>query len=578
MLVSPERTIRELHSKGLWGDTTLSDLFFRNVAQHDDRTALVDAHNRASLVDGPAKRLSYRELGAQTNALSHQLVSLGLEKDDIVLVQMPNIAELVLTYLAALQIGVVISPVAMQFREHELAHITRRLRPRAFVTCSQFKGFDHVGLAEACCDELDYDILVWGDEVAEPHFALSRATDGVGLQGTGADASLADSAQRTLVSADDVATICWTSGTEGVPKGVPRSHNHWISIGHATYDAAAIGPGEALLNPFPLINMASIGGLFMSWLQSGGRLVLHHPLDLAVFLRQIEEEEIQHTVVPPALLNMILLDDKLKALANFESVRTISSGSAPLPPAMTRAYSDDFGVEIVNLFGSNEGVALASGPGDVSDPELRAAVFPRFGRSELTWKNRVSSHVETQLRDLETDEEILEPGHTGEMLVRGATVFDGYFGPDGLDRKDFTEDGFFRTGDLFQIAGDGDAFAFYRFVGRCKQLIIRGGMNISPEDVEAVLSGHPQLAEVAVVGYPDPTMGEKVCAVVVPRPEQRVTLEAITDYLKQRDVAVYKLPERVRVVEALPRNPMNKVRRDELRRLAATPADETNSQ
>jgi len=236
---------------------------------------------------------------------------------------------------------------------------------------------------------------------------------------------------------------------------------------------------------------------------------------------------------------------------------------------MVRGYSEEFGIEIVNLFGSNEGMALISGPGDVEDPELRASLFPRFGRPEFGWKNRVSTHIETRLRDLESGAEILEAGRAGEMLIRGATVFSGYYGADELNREAFTDDGFFCTGDLFEIAGEGGESRFYRFVGRCKQLIIRGGVNISPEELETVLGAHPKLSEVAVVGVPDETMGERVCAVVVPQPGQSVTLTEISDYLRERGVAITKFPERLRVVDQLPRNPMNKLVRHELREVAA---------
>ena len=569
MLVSKAHIIDDLRNRGLWGESRITDLFSRNVARHPEWTALVDAPNRPSFTDGAPRRLTHRELAEQTDLMACRLLSLGIAKDDILVVQLPNIAELVITFLAAWKIGAIVSPVAVQFREHKLGHILKRLRPRAFVTCSKFKGFDAAQLAEGCRGELGYDVLVWGDRVDGAHVSLDRALREAPPDDGSAVAALEAHLRRAPVSADDAATICWTSGTEGVPKGVPRSHNHWIAIGHGTHDAIAVRPGEVLLNPFPMVNMASIGGLFMSWVQSAGRLVLHHPLDLGVFLRQIAEEGVQHTVAPPALLNMILRDEKLRATVDFASLRTISSGSAPLSPWMVQGYSREFGIEVVNLFGSNEGMALISGPGDVADPERRASLFPRFGRPEFSWKNRVSAHIETQLRDLASGEEILEPGRVGEMLIRGATVFGGYFGSDELNEKAFTEDGFFRSGDLFEIAGPGDEAAFYRFVGRLKQLIIRGGMNISAEELEMVLGGHPKLAEVAVVGYPDETMGERVCAVVVPRSEQGVTLDEITGYLKEQGVAVYKFPERLSVVDRLPRNPLNKIVRRELREVAA---------
>jgi len=568
MRVSPAHTIEEMRRRGLWGESRITDLFSRNVVQHADWPALVDASNRRSFTDGAPRRLSHRQLAEQVDRLARRLLSLGIAKDDILVVQLPNICELVVTFLAAWKIGAVVSPVAVQFREHELGHILKLLRPRAFVTCSNLKGFDASQLAERCRGGLQYDVLVWGERVGGSHVALDPAL-AEGDAGDGSAADLESRLRSAPVSADDVATICWTSGTEGVPKGVPRSHNHWIAIGHGTHDAIGVGPGEVLLNPFPMVNMASIGGLFMSWVQTAGCLVLHHPLDLEVFLRQIADEGVQHTVAPPALLNMILQDDRLRTTVDFTSLRTISSGSAPLSPWMVQGYAREFDIEVVNLFGSNEGMALISGAADVADPERRASLFPRFGRPEFSWKNRVSSHIETKLCDLESGEEILEPGRTGEMLIRGATVFDGYFRSADLDAAAFTEDGFFRSGDLFEIAGPGEDAAFYRFVGRLKQLIIRGGMNISAEEIEAVLGAHPKLAEAAVVGVPDATMGERVCAIVVPRPGQSVSLDEITGYLQEQGIAVYKFPESLRVVERLPRNPMNKVVRSDLREIAA---------
>ena len=144
------------------------------------------------------------------------------------------------------------------------------------------------------------------------------------------------------VSADDIATICWTSGTEGMPKGVPRSHNHWLAISHAHFEGAGIRHGDILLNPFPLINMAALGGCFMSWLHAAGTLVLHHPLDLPVYLQQIARERPNYAIAPPAVLNMLLKDERLLAQTDLTSLRSIGSGSAPLDPLMIRGFRDRF--------------------------------------------------------------------------------------------------------------------------------------------------------------------------------------------------------------------------------------------
>jgi non-ribosomal peptide synthetase component E (peptide arylation enzyme) len=177
--------------------------------------------------------------------------------------------------------------------------------------------------------------------------------------------------------------------------------------------------------------------------------------------------------------------------------------------------------------------------------------------------------IETRIVDPETGQEILEAGRPGEMQVRGPIVFDGYFGSEELTRNAFTLDGYYRSGDLFQIAGAPGDERYYEFIGRFKQLIVRGGMKISPEELDDLLAAHPDLVEGAVVGIPDSVLGERVCAVVAPRPGKVFSVESLQDYLKSRGVAVYKWPERVIITGQLPRNPMGKVVRGELARMAA---------
>ena len=310
--------------------------------------------------------------------------------------------------------------------------------------------------------------------------------------------------------ADDVLTICWTSGTEGMPKGVPRSHNHWIAGSIAHYDGAQIRPRDRLLNPFPLVNMAAIGGCFMSWLRAAGTLLLHHPFELPVYLQQIAAEKPEYAIAPPAVLMLLLQNEALLKGVDLSCLRCIGSGSAPLPPVMIRAYKERYGIEIINNFGSNEGIALCSGPLEAPDPEQRARLFPRFGRPELDWPQRIAKITHTRLVDPETTVEVLEPARPGEMQIRGPVVFDGYFAAPEVNARSFTDDGWFRTGDLFEIDASG---RYYQFVGRLKQQINRGGVKISPDEIDAVLAEHPDIVEAAVVGYPDEVLGERICAV-----------------------------------------------------------------
>jgi acyl-CoA synthetase (AMP-forming)/AMP-acid ligase II len=562
---TPAERIAQYRERGWWSDETVGDLFARAAAVSPTRTAVIDPANRGALGLGEPRWLSYAELASAVTAMTAQFARLGLRPSDVVLAQLPNTWECVALYLAAARLGIVLSPVAMQYRRHELGQIVALLEPRAVVTVHRFKDFDHAALGAELARACGAHHLVAAGEApagATPLATGPASTDDAARVGAVA-----------LPSADDVFTICWTSGTEGAPKGVPRTHNQWIAISHAHYEVAKIAPGDRLLNPFPMINMAAIGGCFLSWLHAAGTLLLHHPFDPQVYLRQIIEERPQYAIAPPAVLNMLIRDEALLAKIDLSSLRCIGSGSAPLAPAMIAGFRDRLGIEIVNMFGSNEGVSLASGPDEIPDPERRAKYFPRFGRAEIHWPHRVSQSMETRIVDPETGVEILDPGRPGELQVRGATVFDGYFKSPEVTGRAFTADGFFRTGDLFEIAGDEQGLRYYRFAGRHKQIIVRGGVKISPEELDEILAGCPGIAEGAVVGVPDDVMGERICAVVVPKPGAEFGIDQLAAYFEGRGTAAFKRPERLRIVSQLPRNPVGKVVRAELLRIALTPPD-----
>lgn len=556
MIAASEARRKAFRESGWWGDQTLDAMFFANAAAHPDRTALIDALNRSDFAFGEPQRLSYGAMRAEVERLAGALLRAGLAKDDVIMVQLPNISEFVNLYFAAAAIGAVISPVAVQYRSHELSGMIDLVRPRAFVCGTRMKGADHLGVVRP----------LLGDSTLLMTFGPDAPADAIDLDSAPGDAAaLAAHRAATVIDADDVFTICWTSGTTGVPKGVPRSHNHWLAIAPATYQSARLREGEVMLNPFPLINMAAIGGITMSWLKVAGTMVLHHPFDPQVFLGQIASEKPGFTIAPPAVLNMLLQNEALLAAVDLSSLHAIGSGSAPLAPAMVKGFQDRFGIMVINLFGSNEGMSLVTGPDDVPDPEERASFFPRRPLFDPPCGGTPAHHIETRLVPPAGGAEITQPGVPGELQIRGPTLFEGYWQAPEQTAKAFTEDGFFKTGDLFQIEGDG---RFYLFAGRCKDLIIRGGVNISPEEIDQLLGGHPDLAEACVFSLPDPVLGERIGLAAVPRSGCAVTLEQVTGFLRQHDLAVFKLPERLFVLDSLPRNVTNKVMRDEVRELA----------
>ncbi len=562
MILSPDSQIREYTQKGWWGHDTYVDLFLRNAARTPDAVAVADPPNRADLTSGAPLRLTYAEAKRAMDRLAGSLLEAGLRKDDIVMVQLGNTVELVLVYLAAARIGAIVSPLPIQYRTHELKQVIAITEPKAFITTTNFGGFNFVEMIQGLRPEFPSikALIALGDPLPVGVLSLTALLDS-----PRDDKPLNDYLAKTPITANDITTICWTSGTEAEPKGVPRSHNLWIAIAYASVDGCELEQGCHLLNPFPLVNMAAIGGMLVPWIITGGKLVLHHPLALPVFLGQIKAEQISYTVVPPALLNMLLMNQAILANADISSIKNIGSGSAPLSPWMVSQWQEKYNIRVINIFGSNEGASFTSGPKEMPDPVQRAQYFPRFGVPDYKWPSRVAAYMSTKLVDPVTKEVVTQPGLPGEMAIKGACVFAGYYKRPDLTHKAFDDEGYFYTGDLFEIAGEGGNLNSYRFVGRLKDLIIRGGVNISSEEVETLIQGHPKVAEVAVVGYPDQALGEKACAVIVPKKDQTVTLEEIMAFLKEKDIATYKLPERVLVVEALPRNPVGKILKRNLR-------------
>jgi len=339
-------------------------------------------------------------------------------------------------------------------------------------------------------------------------------------------------------------------------------------MGHGVIDADDLEPGASLLNPFPMVNMGGISTAFIGWLLLGGALIQHHPFDLQVLLKQMRDEKIDYTVAPPAVLNLLLQNEAMLECIDFRRLKSIGSGSAPLSEWMVRGFHEKYGVQIVNYFGSNEGASFPSALKDLPEAADRASLFPRLGEG-FKWACVLHDRIFTRLIDPETEEEITTAGKPGELRVKGATIFSGYWRAPEINARAFDADGWFRTGDLFELAGD--RLQYLKFVGRLKDIIIRGGMNISSEEIESHLVAHPAIAEAAVVGAPDPNLGERLLAFVVFRPGQSASLAEINAFLTgDRHVAVYKQIERLETIEALPRNPVGKILKRELRQNVTT--------
>ena len=557
MIIDSQERIDEFTSKGWWGERTIADVFDEAVAERGDELALVDPINRPDVDGREPRRLTWREIDSEVNRLTEVLADHGLGKDDVFTVQLPNVVELPMMYLAAARLGAIISPLPTQHRQHELRQLVAFVGSKLHVTIDRIDDRQFARDFAALSDEIPdvEETLVLGEEAPEGTRALGPL-----MEQAGAD----EPVTADEVTANDILTVCWTSGTEGKPKGVPRSHNHWFISAYATVDSAELTEEDVLLNPFPTVNMAAVGGMLVPWLLTQSRLAMHEPFELMAFLKQIAKERISYTVAPPAILNMLLKKDEILKRADLESLRIVGSGSAPLSPWMVETWQEEYDIYVINLFGSNEGCTLVSAPTDIPSPTKRAKYFPRFGVDGFEWNNRVADCMKSRLVDLETGEEITEPGEAGELRLWGASIFPGYWNSPQLTEEAFDDQGYFCTGDVFEIADDTEDERFYQFIDRVKDIIIRGGANISASEVEGLIQDHEAVEEIAIVGVPDDELGEKACAVVVPSDGRDIALDEIVSHLRDKQIASYKLPEELMLSEQLPRNPVGKVNKDEL--------------
>ena len=549
MQTSTNTRIRALTERGFWGQDSLHGLLAERVAQEPHALAVADQPDKMELTGMPPARLSFSDLDIASTALALQLLERGIGPGSRIMVQLPNIVELVVCFYAASKLGAIISPLPVQYGAHEMTQLSTTLETTLFIGCPSFKGQSLIQTARDVLPRLP--VLAIGDD-------LECLASSVPLKGT---RTLATYSRSLNDPANRVLTVCWTSGTTGTPKGVPRSANMWLATARATAEAGGYQRGDRLLNPFPLVNMAAIGGFLFAAAELGCGLILHHPLDPAVYLTQMQDEKIHFTIAPPALLNQLAAQPEFWQQFDFSTLRAVGSGSAPLSPAMIATFENDYQKPVINFYGSNEGLALFATPETVPSSEMRAAYFPRFGTPGLEWPGRCHHAVQSKVIDPDTGLEVDEPGAVGELCFAGATVFDGYFGTEDTDV--FTEDGFFRSGDLVEISAA--PTHYYRIVGRCKDIINRGGMKISPAELDTLIESHPQVREAAVCAYADQALGERVCVCLVPKDaDHPPSLKEVCGFLKAQGLAKFKLPEKISYLVALPRNPMGKVLRGDL--------------
>lgn len=504
---------------GDWRDLTLAQSLAKRLDEDPGGLAVVD----------DLRRVSFAELDAMARALAGWFEAQGLRPGDVVAFQLPNWHETAAVAVATSLLGLVCLPVIPIYREAEVRFILEASRARVFLTPETFRGYDHAALAARMAEALPGLVTLALRSPASEQTWKHPPHEGAGRG-----------------RADLPWMLMYTSGTTGRPKGVVHSVQSLDSeCGHvaAWWD---LRPGrDVTLMPSPVTHVTGfLYGLMMP-MTHGIPAVLMDRWDAARALELIAREKVTFTCSATPFLRE-LLDAAEATGQELATLRVFACGGAPVPPDLIRmARARHPGLNACRVYGSTEAPTVSLGVAGLDDSETAA-----------TTEGHVVGH---ELRLLAEDGTPLPPGSEGEIAVRGPEMCRGYLDPTDHAAA-FDAEGFFRTGDMGVL----DAAGRLTITGRRKDLIIRGGENLSPKEIEDALHRHPRIREAAVVAMPHPRLGETCCAVIVadsPAPD----VAALSAFLKEQGLAMQKHPERVEVVAELPRTASGKVQKFLLR-------------
>lgn len=523
-----EQTSARFRHSGHWGDETFYDILARRAALHPEREAVVDAR----------QRVNYGRLKACVDRLAAGLSALGLGPDDVVTIQLPNWVEFAYVFFALERLGAVANQIGPDFRSREVEYILRFSESRAFVCPATFKGFDYVRMIGELRPKLPNlkAVCVLG----------AAAADTVSLDEIISGAAPAPFTPHPL-GPHDVMRMAFTSGTTGNPKGVIHSHNTTLSTCRLLNADMRVTEGDVFLVYLPL----GLNWGYLTLVQSvmaGARAVLLDQFSARAALELTHRERV--TVIPTAPASIISMLNE-PGLDRFElsSLRVVITGGASCPIETIREFRARLHGHLVELYGMLE-TGFHTYTRLTDDPE---AVTGTVGKPASGMGLRL---LDEQGRDV-------PPGTEGEIAADGPSVHLGYHKNPVANAELFTADGWFRTGDLGQL----DAAGNLRIVGRLKEMINRGGKKFFPREIEEILYTHPKILHAAIVGLPDPRLGERNCLCVIPRPGEQISLDEMVTFLRDQ-VATYKLPEMVEIFDELPFTPTGKIQRHVLVRRA----------
>jgi fatty-acyl-CoA synthase len=510
-------------------DTTIGGVLRDAASRAPDSVALVHG-----VPDPDARRRwTYVELYAWARGVATVLSRDVAPRERLALWAPTSPEALVLAYGAALA-GLELVLVNPALRSAEVAHILGRSGAVALVMVDEWRDLDLTGVLARVRHEL-------------PALRSVRRLDDLVATGTTADAA---DGRLPSVDPDDVALIVFTSGTTGAPKGARLTHRAMTNSARVGADRFGIRPGDVYVDPMPLYH---VGGHFVALeiLGNDATYVLVDAFDAALVIDLMEQERATLTVAVPTMLVSLLEQDGIAA-RDLTALRSVSSGGAVVSAELVRRVRQELGASVTVVFGQTECCGSTSQTRLDDAPELVEETIgvPADG-------------VDVRVVDPENGA-VAELGAIGELQVRGYHVMAGYHDDSEATARTIDADGWLHTGDLVTLDADG----FLRIVGRLKDMIVTGGVNVYAAEVETALESHPAVGQAAVLGMPDPHWGERVIAVLRPSTGATIDSAEVEAYLRER-LAPYKVPKQWVVADDLPVTPYGKVRKFELREMLA---------
>jgi fatty-acyl-CoA synthase len=514
-------------------EETIGQNFSRTASAYPDVEALVDVPS--------GRRWTYAELDTEIDLLARALIASGVRQGDRVGIWAPNCAEWTILQYATAKVGAILVTINPAYRTHELAYVLRHSGVRLLVAATDFKGSDYRSMVTEVRTELpDLDEVVFlgcGD-----WDALRRRADGVSPE------QLRN--RMDLLTPTDPINIQYTSGTTGSPKGAVLSHRNILNNGFFVTELIHIGPGDRLCIPVPFYHCFGMVMGNLGCTTHGATMVIPAAgFDPAATLAAVEAERCTALYGVPTMFIAVLGHPDL-AERDVSSLRTGIMAGSPCPVEVMKRCVDELNMSEV---------AIAYGMTETSPVSCQTMLDDDLERRTAT-VGRAHPHVEIKIVDPETGAPV-DRGQPGEFCTRGYSVMLGYWRDDDRTRESVDVEGWMHTGDLAVMRADG----YCQIVGRIKDMVIRGGENVYPREVEEFLHTHPDIDDVQVIGVPDPRYGEEICAWIRMRPGAAPLDAPAVQAFSTGKLAHYKIPRYVHVVDEFPMTVTGKVRKVDMR-------------